>query len=124
MSAQLLVIDDEQVIRDGCVRVLEKEGHQVRTAENGELGLTFMAETAADVVLLDLTIPGGTGGKDTVRELLRIDPSATVIASSGYSNDPVMANYRAYGFREVIVKPFRIDDLGEVLHKVINHPME
>ena len=74
---------------------------------------------AFDVVLLDLTIPGGMGGKEAVRELLRIDPNAKVIASSGYSNDPVMAEYRAFGFREVIVKPYRIDDLAEVLHRVM-----
>ena len=61
---------------------------------------------------------------EAVRELLRIDPNAKVIASSGYSNDPVMADYRTHGFREVIAKPYRIDDLSEVLHKVINAPIE
>jgi hypothetical protein len=68
---------------------------------------------ACDMVLLDLTIPGGTGGKDTVRDLLRIDPEAKGVASSGCSNDPVMSEHRAYGFREVIAKP------GEVLHRVV-----
>ena len=74
----------------------------------------------AGVLVVDTAGCLDLDGKEAVRELLHIDPNAKVIASSGYSNDPVMADYRAFGFREVIVKPYRIDDLAEVLHKVIN----
>ena len=122
---RVLLVDDEEIIRASVSEALTRLGYDVKLAADGAEGVRMYEEAmkrghALDVVLLDLTIPGGMGGKDAVRELLRIDPNAKVIASSGYSNDPVMADYRAYGFREVIVKPYRIDDLGEVLHKVIN----
>ena len=67
----------------------------------------------------DLTIPGGMGGKKTVEKLLEIDPDAKAIVSSGYSNDPVMAEFKKYGFKNVIAKPYRILELGKVLNKVI-----
>ena len=73
-----------------------------------------------DVVVMDLTIPGGMGGKEAARELLRIDPDAKLIVSSGYSTDPVMSDFRAHGFRAVISKPYRIEELGETLRKVLN----
>ena len=124
---RVLLVDDEEIVRASVSEALTRLGYDVKLAADGAEGVRMYEEAmkgghALDVVLLDLTIPGGMGGKDAVQELLRIDPNAKVIASSGYSNDPVMADHRAYGFREVIVKPYRIDDLGEVLHKVINHP--
>ena len=68
---------------------------------------------------MDLTIPGAMGGKEAVQRLLEIDPKAVAIISSGYSNDPVMANYRDYGFRDVIGKPFTAEKLSKVLWKVL-----
>jgi two-component system cell cycle sensor histidine kinase/response regulator CckA len=65
-----------------------------------------------------LTIPGGMGGKEAVGEILQIDPDAKIIASSGYSNDPVMSNFREYGFCGIITKPYRIEELGELLSRV------
>jgi len=126
-QGRVLLVDDEQIIRASASEALTRLGYDVKLAAEGVEGArmyeqAMKAGRAFDVVLLDLTIPGGMGGKDAVRELLRIDPNARVIASSGYSNDPVMADYGAYGFREVIVKPYRIDDLSEVIHKVISAP--
>ena len=72
-----------------------------------------------DVVIMDLTIPGGMGGKEGIRELKRIDPDARVIVSSGYSEDPVMSEFRQYGFVGVVQKPYKIEDLAELLAKVI-----
>jgi CheY-like chemotaxis protein len=72
-----------------------------------------------DVVIMDLTIAGGMGGKDAIRKLLEYDPAAKAIVSSGYSNDPVMANFRAHGFRDVIVKPYKTIDLSRVLHALM-----
>ena len=68
-----------------------------------------------DLVILDLTVPGGKGGTDTVKELLKINPSAIVIVSSGYSNDPVMARHQDYGFKASISKPFELRELKEVI---------
>ncbi len=128
-QGRVLLVDDEEIIRAAAGEALTRLGYDVRLAADGAEGAGIYEQVMKeghpfDVVLLDLTIPGGMGGKEAVRELLRIDPNAKVIASSGYSNDPVMADYRTHGFREVIAKPYRIDDLSEVLHKVINAPIE
>ena len=69
---------------------------------------------------MDLTIPGGMGGKETIKELIKIDPNVKAIVSSGYSNDPVISNFKQYGFSEIIAKPFVMEELSEVLHKVIS----
>ena len=78
----------------------------------------MQAERPFHAVIMDLTIPGGMGGKEAVGEVLRIDPDAKIIASSGYSNDPVMSDYRHYGFCGIIAKPYRIEELGELLSQV------
>ena len=71
------------------------------------------------MVIMDLTIPGGKGGKEVIRELLELDPAVKAIVSSGYSNDPVMANYTEYGFKGFVNKPFKIEDLGKALEQVL-----
>ena len=73
----------------------------------------------ADVVIMDLTIPGQMGGLEAAKRILGIDPEARLIVSSGYSNDPVMANYHAYGFADFLVKPYRLDDLSGALNRVL-----
>jgi two-component system cell cycle sensor histidine kinase/response regulator CckA len=70
-------------------------------------------------VILDLTIPGGMGGKETVHQLLALDPDVRAIVSSGYSNDPVMANYASYGFCAAVKKPYLVQEMSRILHKVI-----
>jgi CheY-like chemotaxis protein len=123
-GGRVLLVDDEEMIRKSAHEALTRLGYDVTLAADGAEGARMYQEAveagrAFDVVVLDLTIPGGRGGKEAVRDLLRIDPEAKVIASSGYSNDPVMADYRSYGFREVIVKPYRIEELAEALHRVM-----
>jgi DNA-binding NarL/FixJ family response regulator len=76
---------------------------------------------AVDLVIMDLTVPGGMGGKESIEKLLEIDPQVKVIVASGYSNDPVMANYSDYGFKGVISKPFLINELSEVINEVLEH---
>ena len=71
-------------------------------------------------VILDLTVPGGMGGKEVMSRLLQIDPQVKAIVSSGYSDDPIMANYQTYGFTEVIAKPYTIAELDKVLKKASN----
>jgi two-component system cell cycle sensor histidine kinase/response regulator CckA len=74
-----------------------------------------------DAVIMDLTIPGGLGGKEAVRKLLELDPAAKVIVSSGYSSDPIMAEFNKYGFKSVVAKPYSIQKLAETLHDVLTH---
>lgn len=68
---------------------------------------------------MDLTIPGGMGGEKAIKKLIKIDPGIKAIVSSGYSDDPVMSSFREYGFSGVLLKPYIIQELSEVLHKVM-----
>ena len=77
------------------------------------------AGVAFDAVIMDLTVPGGMGGKETMRRLQEIDPEARTIVTSGYSNDPVMANYREYGFQAALKKPFDELDLKVALARAL-----
>jgi DNA-binding NarL/FixJ family response regulator len=70
-------------------------------------------------VILDLTVPGGMGGKETIKNLLKIDPQVKAIVSSGYSEDPIMAEFTRYGFVGVISKPYRVSEMSNLLNKVI-----
>jgi DNA-binding NarL/FixJ family response regulator len=70
-------------------------------------------------VIMDLTIPGGKGGKQTIQEILAFDPGVKAIVSSGYSNDPIMAEFKKYGFKGCVAKPYRIQDLSKVLYQVL-----
>ena len=72
-----------------------------------------------NVVIMDLTVSGGMGGKEAVRQLREIDPAARVIVSSGYYTDPIMTNHRAYGFDGVVPKPYQIDELGRAVKEVL-----
>ena len=78
------------------------------------------SEKPYDAVILDLTIPGGMGGKECVSKLLEIDPEAKAIVSSGYSDDPVLANFQEYSFKGMMPKPFNSQSLSKVLHEVLN----
>jgi PAS domain S-box-containing protein len=118
--ARILVMDDEQAIRDVLARMLTADGFSVETVPGGKEAIESYIkarETGApfDVVIMDLTIPGGVGGKQTIKDLLAIDPGIRCIVSSGYADDPVMAHYAEYGFRGVAVKPYGKKKLLEVL---------
>ena len=100
-------------------------GYEVETVKDGaEMIEIYKREKEKgkpfDAVIMDLTVVGGMGGREAIKELLKIDPDAKAIVSSGYSDDPVMAGYRDYGFRGVIAKPYEIRKLREVLQSVIN----
>jgi signal transduction histidine kinase/CheY-like chemotaxis protein len=114
--ARVLVMDDEAVIRRVAGRMLALAGHEtVFAADGAEAMRAYIAARQSgapfDFVILDLTVPGGMGGKEALAELLKIDAGIRAIASSGYSNDPVMANPKAYGFRSRLPKPYDIPDL-------------
>ncbi|MCB2229085.1 PAS domain S-box protein [bacterium] len=121
---RILLMDDESYIRDLASRVLTKHGFEVDTVADGAEALEhFEAARAAgrpyDLVVLDLTIPGGMGGKETIERLRAIDSSVKAIVCSGYSNDPVMARHDEFGFASVVVKPYRPADLAEAVATVL-----
>ena len=118
-GGRILVMDDEDSIREMMGDILSSYGYVVDFARNGEEAVSLYQDDTYDVVILDLTIPGGMGGKETMKELLRIDPRVKVIVSSGYSSDPIMSDYKQYGFRNVIAKPYKMEELEEVIERVI-----
>jgi PAS domain S-box-containing protein len=123
-QGHILVMDDEDAIKAVLGKVLTRQGYTTGFASNGAEAVTvfreaYATDTPFDAVILDLTIPGGVGGKEIVKELLAIDPFVKAIASSGYSDDPVMAQPHDYGFKGVIAKPYTPAELGEVLRKVL-----
>ncbi len=119
-TGRVLVMDDEDAVLDVASQMLRHLGYEVATVSDGAAALQAFAEARRagspfDVVFLDLTVPGGMGGAETVRKLLREDPMVRAVASSGYSSDPIMANYRAFGFRAALPKPYSLVDLSRAL---------
>jgi PAS domain S-box-containing protein len=124
-TARIMVMDDDQQIRNMIHRMLTKSGYEVLLAEDGAEAIARYREatstnTPIDLVIMDLTIPGGMGGKDAVREILAIDALAKVAVASGYSTDPVMAAFREYGFCAAIVKPFQQKELNVLVKKILD----
>lgn len=123
-NGRILVMDDDESIREVIGYMLEKIGCEAGFAKDGKEAIELYRKAAEsgdhfDAVIIDLTIPGGMGGKETIQELLKIDPDVRAIVSSGYSNDPVMAEFDKYGFKAVIAKPYKTSQLSKVLHKVL-----
>lgn len=119
----LLMEDDEDVIK-ATTGIIESYGNEVEHARDGSEALTSYESAMKegrpfDVVVMDLTIPGGMGGEETIGRLLELDPKARVIVSSGYSEDAVIANHRDYGFAAAIPKPYNHKQLLDVISKVV-----
>ena len=122
-KTHILVMDDEKMVRDISTEMLKSCGYSVDTAVDGEEALkkyihAAKNDTPFDIVIMDLTIHGGMGGKETINRLLTIDPEAKAIVSSGYSTDPIMAKYKEYGFKGRVTKPFQIKDLKKAIFQV------
>jgi nitrogen-specific signal transduction histidine kinase/CheY-like chemotaxis protein len=116
----VLVMDDEEIIRDMTQYMLEDLGYHVQTCVDGNEAIAMYksAENSGkpySAVIMDLTIPGGMGGKETAQHILAFDKKATLIVSSGYSNDPVMANYTKFGFSSYLKKPYNEEGLSTAL---------
>ncbi len=122
-KGKILVMDDEEIVRTTTQKMLSMLGFEVALAKDGEEAINTYKQrmhtaSSIDVIILDLTIPGGMGGIETIEKLLQIDPQVRVIVSSGYTEDPVMANYKKYGFSSMINKPFDMKELNEVITKI------
>jgi PAS domain S-box-containing protein len=123
-EGKLLLMDDEESIRVVAGRMLTGLGYSVDlVAEGASAVAMFQAALSSgnpyDLVILDLTIPGGMGGLETLSRLKRISPDVRAIVSTGYSNDPVIANYRESGFLGYVGKPYRTEQLAQVVHQVL-----
>jgi CheY-like chemotaxis protein len=121
---RILVMDDEELVRTVAERMLDQCGCSATFAGDGEEMLAryreaFDAGRPFDAVIVDLLVSSGMGGKEAIAELLRIDPHARAIVSSGYSDDPIMEQYRDFGFQGILPKPYLIPALKRVLYDVI-----
>ena len=125
-SGRILVMDDEEMIRNVLRQLLASLGYTIECVQDGTEAVAAYqrAQVAGQpftAVILDYTIPGGMGGLETLVHLRVIDPQVTALISSGYANNPVMADWAYYGFSGVVVKPFRMVELTEVLHQVLTN---
>ncbi|MBF0566651.1 MAG: response regulator [Nitrospirae bacterium] len=116
----ILFMDDDPSIRDGIAAILKLEGYDVDLASDGNEAIELYTRRKQnakpyDAVIMDLTIPGGMGGRIAISELLKIDPGVRAIVTSGYYADPVVANYSQFGFIDVVVKPYKIGKLVEAI---------
>jgi len=123
-QGQIILMDDDAMIREVAGQMLNKLGYSVLEAANGEDALQlyqdrYNNEEEIACIIVDLTVPGGMGGKETVNKLHALNPQAKVIVSSGYSKDSVMAEHQKYGFTACLMKPYQLEDLAQVLARIL-----
>ena len=126
-KGRIMVMDDEEMIRTFAQMILGHLGFEVVTARDGAEALDLYRQARGageeiDLTILDLTIPGGMGGRETAKELLAINPAAKVVVSSGYSNDPILANFREFGFQAALVKPYELQELIGIIRALMEEP--
>jgi DNA-binding NtrC family response regulator len=117
-------MDDEEMLREMASLMLAHLGHEVALASDGDTALLLYRQALAegkpfDAVILDLTIPGGVGGKEVVKSLRQLDPNLKAIVSSGYADDPVVSNYQHYGFIDSLSKPYDMSELKKILNRTM-----
>lgn len=123
-TGRILVMDDEEAIRRLSKQSLKRFGYDAELAKDGAEAIELYKKAMEsgkpfEMVILDLTVKKGMGGKDTVKELLRLDPQVKTIVSSGYSNDPVVNDFKKYGFLGTLPKPYQKKDLSDMLSQVL-----
>ncbi len=121
---KILIMDDEPMVRKSAALMLSSLGYEVEAARDGEEAIDLYRHAMEsslpfDAVIMDLTIPGGMGGKEAVQKIRAMDPHVKAIVSSGYSTDPVMAEPEKHGFRGVMPKPYRLKELSQMLHALL-----
>ncbi len=128
-TGYILFMDDDENVRNSVQKMLKYIGYDVEVAKNGDEAIDLYSkqmntDRPFSAVIMDLTIRGGKGGKETIKDLRKKDPEVKAIVSSGYFNDPIMANYESYGFVGVMPKPYEIEALSEILNSIINNKKE
>lgn len=123
-KGKVLLMDDEQIILDVTHEVLKFLGYDVIFARDGAAAMDLYKSAKSsgdpfDLVILDLSVPDGMGGKEAISLLRAFDPSVKAVVSSGYSNDPVVQEYERFGFSGKLTKPYKINDMKEILERLI-----
>jgi two-component system, cell cycle sensor histidine kinase and response regulator CckA len=122
-EGRILVMDDEAIMRDLFRDMLRLLGYEAEVVNDGQEAVELFEKAKRQgrpfvKAILDLTVPCGMGGEETIKELLKIDPTVKAIVSSGYPNDPVIKNYEQYGFRAALSKPYLMRELQETLFRL------
>lgn len=123
-GAPILVMDDEEMILELVEAMLEELGYKATICKNGAEAVSlyksaFERGTPYSVVIMDLTVPGGLGGKEAAEQILAIDSNACLIVSSGYSNDPIISDFRHFGFAAAAIKPYSVSEISDVLSRLL-----
>lgn len=124
-QGRILVMDDEEIVRNVSGLMLKELGYEAEFAKDGKEAIQIferavLSNKPFDAVIMDLTIPGGMGGKECIKILTQIDSNVKAIVSSGYSIDEVLSDYKEYGFSGVVTKPYKLDELNEILYTVLS----
>ena len=122
-KGHILLMDDEEKVREVARRLLNHLGYDVKLVSSGEEAIEIYKKNSEffDLVMLDLTVRGGLGGLSTLEELKKINPNIKTIVISGYSNDPVLSNHQNYGFNGKIEKPFDVEAMSKVISDILNN---
>lgn len=123
-KGKVLLVDDEEIILDVSREVLRFLGYDAAFAKEGGAAIEMYRQAKEsgqpfDLVIIDLTIPEGLGGQETIEKLRSYDPEVKAVVSSGYTNDPVMQEYAKYGFSGRLTKPYRINEMKALLESMI-----
>ncbi len=123
-KGKILVMDDEAQVREIAGKMLTRFGYEVGFASDGAEAIRLYKRAKKsgrpfDALIMDLTVPGGMGGREAIKKLMAIDPGVKVIVSSGYSNDPVIAQFQKYGFQGLLAKPYEFEELSRTLNEVL-----
>lgn len=124
-KGKILVMDDEEIVRMVAGEILSYLNYEVEFAKTGDEAIALctaalQANKPFHAAILDLTIPNGMGGQEAVVKLRELDPNLKVLVSSGHASDPVMSDFRAYGFAGAVLKPYQVEELDEQIAKVLH----
>ncbi len=125
-SGKILIMDDDQAILEVASYMLTTLGYSVQVAHHGDEAIDAFKQALSekapfDAVILDLTIPGGKGGVETIQALRTLDKNLKAIVSSGYAVDPVISNYEEFGFSAAVQKPYKIEEMARAVQSVMDH---